>query len=108
MANELGCIPEVLGGLTELRVLILTRNKIKETSVILTKLKKLESKFFFKLELDLVSNFIDKIIPDHFEGLNLSNLSLSSNKLQTLSDIPVMPTLTYFGLFGNELTDSSH
>ena len=95
-ANNLTSVPDSFKSLSNLKTLILNNNQIEKISNLenLTKLEKLE----------LRSNKITKI-----ENLNnlksLQKLTLSCNLIANVeeNDLPVIDSLTEFGLFGNYL-----
>jgi Leucine-rich repeat (LRR) protein len=95
-ANNLTSVPDIFKSLSNIKILILNNNQIEKISNLenLTKLEKLE----------LRSNKLTKI--ENLNNLqNLQKLTLSCNLISNVdeNDLPVIDTLTEFGLFGNYL-----
>lgn len=96
--NSLTEIPP-LKGIPNCRELRLASNQITHISKELENLKHLEI-------LDLKRNQITKIENLEYISDSLTWLSLSCNNLKSLSDIPFMKKLKFFGVYGNQVEES--
>lgn len=96
--NSLTEIPP-LSGIPNCRELSLSSNRITSINKELGNLKKLEI-------LDLKRNQITKIENLDCVGDQLTWLSLSCNNLKSLSGIPFMKKLKFFGIYGNLIEES--